>query len=84
MTVPAEKEVSLLGTRFEPLLLRHPTNPILTSKDWPYPINSVFNCGRDSTRGWDDPTPLPRGRSTRPVASLRRAFSQRSRWMADR
>ena len=45
MTVPVEKQVSVLGTRFEPLLLRHPTNPILTSKDWPYPINSVFNAG---------------------------------------
>ena len=45
MTVPAEKPVSLLSTRFEPLLHRHPANPILTSKDWPYPINSVFNAG---------------------------------------
>ncbi|MGA2989896.1 MAG: glycosidase [Candidatus Korobacteraceae bacterium] len=29
----------------EPLLQRHPGNPILTSKDWPYSINSVFNAG---------------------------------------
>src|SRR5512146_68136 len=29
----------------EPLLQRHPANPILTGKDWPYPINSVFNAG---------------------------------------
>src|ERR1700685_1076072 len=27
------------------LLRRHPTNPILTCKDWPYRINSVFNAG---------------------------------------
>ncbi len=27
------------------LLQRHPANPILTSKDWPYRINSVFNAG---------------------------------------
>lgn len=27
------------------LLRRHPANPILTSKDWPYRINSVFNAG---------------------------------------
>src|SRR5437870_11399986 len=45
MTMPAEKPMSLLSTRIEPLLLRHPTNPILTGKDWPYPINSVFNAG---------------------------------------
>jgi predicted GH43/DUF377 family glycosyl hydrolase len=29
----------------EPLLHRHPSNPILTSRDWPYSINSVFNAG---------------------------------------
>ncbi|MDR3762701.1 MAG: glycosidase [Acidobacteriota bacterium] len=29
----------------ESLLHRHPSNPILTRKDWPYPINSVFNPG---------------------------------------
>src|SRR6202048_1561705 len=31
--------------RHEPLLLRHPSNPILAGKDWPYSINSVFNAG---------------------------------------
>src|SRR6201993_1325665 len=29
----------------ESLLHRHPSNPILTSRDWPYAINSVFNAG---------------------------------------
>src|ERR1700687_4046498 len=32
-------------TRYEPLLLRHPSNPILSAKDWPYSVNSVFNPG---------------------------------------
>jgi len=27
------------------LLRRHPTNPILSAKDWPYPVHSVFNPG---------------------------------------
>ncbi len=27
------------------ILRRHPANPILSSKDWPYAINSVFNAG---------------------------------------
>lgn len=27
------------------LFQRHPTNPILTAEDWPYPVNSVFNPG---------------------------------------
>ena len=34
-----------ITTSYEPLLLRHPANPILTRKDWPYSINSVFNAG---------------------------------------
>ena len=29
----------------QPLLQRYSANPILTSKDWPYSINSVFNAG---------------------------------------
>jgi predicted GH43/DUF377 family glycosyl hydrolase len=27
------------------LFTRHSTNPILSRRDWPYPINSVFNAG---------------------------------------
>jgi predicted GH43/DUF377 family glycosyl hydrolase len=37
--------MTVLSTQYEPLLLRHPANPILSSKDWPYSINSVFNAG---------------------------------------
>jgi predicted GH43/DUF377 family glycosyl hydrolase len=44
VTIPVQKPTSTVSTH-EPLLLRHPANPILTSKDWPYPINSVFNAG---------------------------------------
>ena len=29
----------------ETLFHRHPANPILTAKDWPYSMNSVFNAG---------------------------------------
>jgi predicted GH43/DUF377 family glycosyl hydrolase len=28
-----------------PLFTRYKENPILTRKDWPYPVNSVFNAG---------------------------------------
>jgi predicted GH43/DUF377 family glycosyl hydrolase len=28
-----------------PLFTRHPGNPILSRKDWPYQVNSVFNAG---------------------------------------
>ena len=27
------------------LFHRHPTNPILTARDWPYPAHTVFNAG---------------------------------------
>ncbi len=29
----------------KPLFIRHPGNPILSRKHWPYPVNSVFNAG---------------------------------------
>ena len=56
MTTSAQKPMSLLSTRQEPLLHRHPANPILTGKHWPYPINSVFNA--DATRLQDGLTLL--------------------------
>ncbi|NMA24566.1 MAG: glycosidase, partial [Clostridiales bacterium] len=28
---------------FKELFRRYPYNPILTAKDWPYPVNTVFN-----------------------------------------
>ena len=37
---------SMLGSHqnsYPELFKRHPNNPILTSKDWPYPANTVFN-----------------------------------------
>jgi predicted GH43/DUF377 family glycosyl hydrolase len=30
---------------YEQLLVRYPTNPILTAADWPYAVNAVFNPG---------------------------------------
>jgi predicted GH43/DUF377 family glycosyl hydrolase len=40
---PEERELDLLADG--PLFVRHTANPILSRKDWPYPINSVFNAG---------------------------------------
>jgi predicted GH43/DUF377 family glycosyl hydrolase len=40
---PEPQESELLAER--PLFERHADNPILSRKDWPYPINSVFNAG---------------------------------------
>ncbi len=33
------------SNEFQVLLERHPSNPILTAEDWPYPIHTVFNPG---------------------------------------
>jgi predicted GH43/DUF377 family glycosyl hydrolase len=41
--MPEQQESELLTAG--PLFLRHANNPILSRKDWPYPINSVFNAG---------------------------------------
>lgn len=30
---------------YETLFQRHPSNPILTAADWPYPVHTVFNPG---------------------------------------
>lgn len=32
-------------TQYESLFSRYPSNPILSGKDWPYSVNSVFNAG---------------------------------------
>ena len=45
MATPKTGAVHIESSHDPPLLLRHPGNPILTGKDWPYPINSVFNAG---------------------------------------
>src|SRR5437879_11866199 len=31
--------------QYTELLQRHPANPILTARDWPYPAHTVFNAG---------------------------------------
>ena len=41
--MPEQQESELLTAG--PLFLRHVNNPILSRKDWPYPIDSVFNSG---------------------------------------
>ena len=50
MTAPEPTLVNVESTHYPPLLLRHPANPILTRKDWPSSINSVFNAGQPCCR----------------------------------
>ncbi len=41
----------MTGARgYDVLLHRHPGNPILTARDWPYPAHSVFNAGATRLR----------------------------------
>jgi predicted GH43/DUF377 family glycosyl hydrolase len=35
----------IVSNQYEVLFRRHPGNPILTGRDWPYSMNSVFNAG---------------------------------------
>ncbi|MGO9567229.1 MAG: glycosidase [Desulfomonilaceae bacterium] len=37
--------------RYRELFRRHEANPILTYRDWPYPVNSVFNPGATMVNG---------------------------------
>ncbi|GFO80907.1 MAG: glycosidase [Methyloceanibacter sp.] len=36
---------SKMPSLYKELFHRHPANPILTSRDWPYPAHTVFNAG---------------------------------------
>ena len=46
MSILAEKSIDRpVINKYETLFHRHPSNPILTGKDWPYSMNSVFNAG---------------------------------------
>src|SRR5947209_18457926 len=46
MSILAEKSFDRpLINKYETLFHRHPSNPILTGRDWPYSMNSVFNAG---------------------------------------
>src|SRR5437762_6867637 len=46
MSILADKSFDRpVMNKYETLFHRHPGNPILTGKDWPYSMNSVFNAG---------------------------------------
>ena len=76
MTAPETTRETDEYSHYPPLLLRHPSNPILSRKDWPYSINSVFNAGATLLAGWNHVAAVPYRRSTRLVA-LCRPLTQR-------
>ena len=81
MTAPETTLVNVESQHYPPLLLRHPANPILTRKDWPYSINSVFNAGATLLQDGTTSAAVPHRRPARLVASLRRALAS-TEWMA--
>ena len=58
--------------------------PILTAADWPYPVHTVFNAGRDASRRRYDAAALSRRRSPRALAPVRRALGERRRRLGHR
>jgi predicted GH43/DUF377 family glycosyl hydrolase len=43
--LPAANQLDSQTQANDSLFIRHSGNPILSRKDWPYPVNSVFNAG---------------------------------------
>ena len=82
MTAPETTLMNVESSHYPPLLLRHPANPILTRKHWPYSINSVFNAGATCCRM----EPLFCCAASKTGAACR-IFAlpapQRGRWLAD-
>ena len=39
------------GNRYRELFTKHEVNPILIYRDWPYPVNSVFNLSSTTVNG---------------------------------
>jgi len=69
---------------FLELFQRHPKNPILTAKNWPYPANSVFNPGATSFQ--DKILLLARVEDRRGLSHLTKAVSEDGivDWQIDR
>ncbi|MFQ5638963.1 MAG: glycosidase [bacterium] len=62
---------------------RYKSNPILTARDWPYPVNTVFNAG--ATRFKDGTLLLVRVEDRRGISHLTVATSQdgKTNWQID-
>lgn len=69
---------------FKELFKRHPKNPILTAKDWPYPVHSVFNPAATMFHG--KVLLLARVEDRRGFSHLTKAISDDgvSNWQIDR
>lgn len=72
------------NSTYKELFLRHPKNPILTAKDWPYPANTVFNPGATMFHG--KVLLLARVEDRRGFSHLTKAISDDgvSNWQIDR
>lgn len=68
---------------YKDLFVRHKSNPILSAKDWPYPVNSVFNPG--VTIFQNKVLLLARAEDRRGFSHLTKAVSENGivNWMVD-
>ena len=74
VTWPKEHEV---------IFQRHPANPLLTARDWPYAVNTIFNAG--AARLADGTTLLLcRVEDRRGVSHLCPPLAQRRGWLGHR
>jgi len=78
-------ETRLLGedNTYKDLFTRHSSNPLLSAKDWPYPVNTVFNPGVTLFEG--KTLLLVRAEDRRGFSHLTKAVSAKGyvNWMID-
>lgn len=79
-----ETKLRAEGNTYKELFVRHPYNPILTAKDWPYPVNTVFNPAAVMYQG--KVLLLARAEDRRGFSHLTKAVSEDgvSNWMIDK
>src|SRR5260221_422258 len=74
---------SKLPSLYTELFHRHPDNPILTARDWPYPAHTVFNAG--ACQAGDETILLVRVEDRRghPHLTVARSNDGESNWQVD-
>lgn len=78
-----ETRLKSYDNTYKELFVRHHNNPILSAKDWPYPVNAVFNPG--VTLFQNKVVLLARAEDRRGFSHLTKAVSENGivNWMID-
>ena len=79
-----ETKLKAEDNTFKELFVRYTDNPILTARDWPYPVNTVFNPGATIYKG--KTLLLARVEDRRGFSHLTKAVSEDgvSNWVIDK